>query len=354
LNLTILGTSTLDLGFHDVKYKSYARVVEENDQLKNDLAALRADLAATKNASEERRVIKQQQSDTLSTPHRVAPRTKKRNIHRPPLSVAAARAISHTRPNPKFRFFDLPVELQLLVLEKCLVVGKVFPRPRPEDDTRFEHCEDYAKPQTQLFGVSWEMREKAAKVYFRGNMFVISYGRSSWPWPDKTQHLGERTLRHYAKSYLRRLSVCFDVRDSQEQNLWLQLKPVIAKMDHHDDDDGGVDRVIEGHDQADAEACDTWLHRSEEYSLLKLDLLEVDLEKAYCPTGACRIPMTAVLWDYLEVWSKDAPTVIRFKNVLDEIEVEILLRYLAETDFLIAEFEGYEGYNTVASGEKSP
>jgi hypothetical protein len=75
-------------------------------------------------------------------------------------------------------FFQLPAEIRNQIYRYCLVVGEVYPRPRPEEDDRLRDRSKFQKAQTQVFGVCRQIFAEAASLYFAENKFVLSYGQS--------------------------------------------------------------------------------------------------------------------------------------------------------------------------------
>ncbi|GAB7344301.1 hypothetical protein MBLNU457_2171t1 [Dothideomycetes sp. NU457] len=128
------------------------------------------------------------------------------------------RNLPDPKPNEVFPFFKLCAELRVMILEECLVVGKVFPRPNPKDDERLDDIDQYKKPISQLLCVSRQMRREAAEIFLQKNIFVISCGPNSWPW---RADFGPSTatldsLYDLVTEHVCSLSICFDIRDAAD------------------------------------------------------------------------------------------------------------------------------------------
>ncbi|KAI9871698.1 MAG: hypothetical protein M1830_002599, partial [Pleopsidium flavum] len=72
--------------------------------------------------------------------------------------------LTHEKSASTFnRFLDLPPEIRFMIYEYLLVVGKVFPHPKPRHDVRYSGWQEYEKPMTQLFGVCRRVKEECEK-----------------------------------------------------------------------------------------------------------------------------------------------------------------------------------------------
>lgn len=71
----------------------------------------------------------------------------------------------------------LSVELREMILKNCLVVGKVYPHPRPREDDRYDGWESSDKPVLALLRVSKEVNALVKKTLFgKDNVFVMPRG----------------------------------------------------------------------------------------------------------------------------------------------------------------------------------
>ena len=116
-----------------------------------------------------------------------------------------------------FRFLALSVELRTMIYQLCLVPGKVFWRPRPEHDRRYEGHEHYFLPEWQLLLVSRKVREEAAKVLFSENHCVFSWAGLEWDEAGLKRSVvskdnGVRSLKELMQQHIRSSSIAFDVR----------------------------------------------------------------------------------------------------------------------------------------------
>ncbi|THY28677.1 hypothetical protein D6D01_03794 [Aureobasidium pullulans] len=72
-----------------------------------------------------------------------------------------------------------------MIYENLLVVEKVFPYPKM-DDQRCKDMDEYDHPELQLLRVNKQVFEESAPIFFSKNKFVLAYGkRHRWPhaWP---------------------------------------------------------------------------------------------------------------------------------------------------------------------------
>jgi hypothetical protein len=110
-------------------------------------------------------------------------------------------------------FLQLPAEIRNGIYRYCLVVGEVYPRPKPEIDDRLNDRSEFQKPQTQVFQLCRQILVEAAPLYFAENKFVLSHGEL--PWSHSTENLDLKPISRVAHQNLRSLSVTLDIRDGQ-------------------------------------------------------------------------------------------------------------------------------------------
>ncbi|THV97061.1 hypothetical protein D6D25_09099, partial [Aureobasidium pullulans] len=151
-------------------------------------------------------------------------------LHIDPMRITALLSMQDIKRHPRsykiprgqyFPFLDLPTEIRNMIYENLLVVGKVFPYPKM-DDQRCEDMDKYDHPELQLLRVNKQIFEESAPIFFSKNKFVLAYGkRDRWPhaWP-----LWDLPNRNRPEQYdlpvsamvfkhLKQLNISFDSRD---------------------------------------------------------------------------------------------------------------------------------------------
>ena len=127
------------------------------------------------------------------------------------LTNARSRPITSVNNSPPLGFLQLPAEIRNMIYRYCLIVGEVYPRPKPDEDDRLNDRSNFQQPQTQVFQLCRQIFAEAAPLYFAENKFVLSYGEV--PWSDTTEDLNSRPVSRVAYQNLRSLSIAFDVED---------------------------------------------------------------------------------------------------------------------------------------------
>jgi len=219
--------------------------------------------------------------------------------------------VSAQHPKPQtIPFFKLCAKLRTMILEECLVVGKVFPRPNPKYDRRLPYNDEYEKPISQLLCVSRQMRKEASEIFLQNNMFVISCGQNSWPWSTEFGPSTETldSLHDLATKYVRHLSICFDIRDypGNDQESLERANDNEYWETIHDEDHT---------DQEYSYICPSWAHRHEHYRLFSLVTLEADFNNYVCSRGCCDY-ISSAIDDYLFDWTAPFPKHIIVRDLL--------------------------------------
>ncbi|GAB7344302.1 hypothetical protein MBLNU457_2171t2 [Dothideomycetes sp. NU457] len=178
------------------------------------------------------------------------------------------RNLPDPKPNEVFPFFKLCAELRVMILEECLVVGKVFPRPNPKDDERLDDIDQYKKPISQLLCVSRQMRREAAEIFLQKNIFVISCGPNSWPW---RADFGPSTatldsLYDLVTEHVCSLSICFDIRDAADPPAGMDRLDIVRSIHSHQD--------VDHYEQECGDFHGPWEERYQHYCRLRLYDLE--------------------------------------------------------------------------------
>lgn len=141
-----------------------------------------------------------------------------------------------------FRFMDLPIELQYLIYEEALVVGKVFLIPNQyaaELEGQLKDCRLFKKPQVQLLRVCKAIHQEAEKIYLRQNLFILPLfvGLNI-----TIISAGTPLFSKAATKFLKNLSIVFSrtqsmpnewhlavFAESEEQHRWLALLRAIGE-----------------------------------------------------------------------------------------------------------------------------
>jgi hypothetical protein len=176
------------------------------------------------------------------------------------LTNARSRPITSVNNSPPIGFLQLPAEIRNMIYRYCLVVGEVYPRPKPHDDDRLNDRANFQQPQTQVFQLCRQIFAEAAPLCFAENKFVLSYGRL--PWSYSTEDLGSRPVSRVAHQNLRSLSVTFDIRDCYTPPSILETRC--------------------SHIRGPSCVFEKWRNLARLLSLLDLQMLEVSLENSYC------------------------------------------------------------------------
>lgn len=218
-------------------------------------------------------------------------------------------------PHEIFPFFKLSAELRTMILEECLIVGKVFPRPKPKHDHRLDDVDDYKKPVSQLLCVSRQMRAEAAPIFFQQNTFVISSGVDSWPWKPSFGNSTSRleSLYDLATKFVRHLNICFDVRDHPGGD-----RDPLERA--RDEDYTPLPDIVHFEQEVDY-ICPSWSRRHNHYETFSLDTLVADFANYFCSRGCCELESNAID-DFLFSWKTGPfPKKIVVKNLLTDYAV---------------------------------
>lgn len=185
-----------------------------------------------------------------------------------------------------FRSTDLPPELRDMIFALCLARGKVFLRPRPKHDRRYNGHKAFPKPELQSLTVSRRVRAEAAAVFFQQNHFVFSYEFDTWA---ELMHPANDefpiALSAYAPIHLTSISITLELRNLCEDALdladWarddraITRTPGAATLGAH-----GMSHGLYTHWQ---NMCDGAV------GLSKLRFLQVNLANCLCPDGYHRL-----------------------------------------------------------------
>lgn len=221
-------------------------------------------------------------------------------LHNQDLMIARLTPIASINNSSPIGFVQLPPEIRNKIYRYCLVVGEVYPRPRHDEDDRFDSRSKFERPQTKIFQLCRQIFEEATPIYFAENKFVLSYGQ--WPWFRHAITIRARNTSGMAQRNLRSLSISFDLRDGQSL-------PHALQTGSNDDD-------FEDH------LFRRW--RGFENSLLRLTnlkLLEVSLENCYCAFCRRRLADVATSCLMRGIELSPARVVLRGLSSSDEVSL---------------------------------
>ena len=182
-----------------------------------------------------------------------------------------------------------------MVYERCIVPGKLFLRPRPRNDRRYEGSKSYARPEWQLLLVNRKIRKEAAEVLFTMNLCVFNYAGIEWSKLDEntvpSSTLGDLALDRLMWNYVKSASITFDLRglvsedaldvvnQCRLQCLKLALKPKWTSRSMGD-------RMEKAHKKV-CRYIEVWDGIMDLVALRRF--LQIDVSNCYCPTGCCRL-----------------------------------------------------------------
>ena len=219
--------------------------------------------------------------------------------------VAALCVGDHPDPNFKregpFRYFDLPTEVRDQILRLLLVRENVALGKEKSIRNRFSGW-SHEKPMWQLLRVNGQLRAEAKVVLFsqRNNTFYFPIGGTltgvAW-W----YMLGRPSPHIQAvPPPIRKLDCAFDMRDFEETTFNMFEG---TKRDYDDEMAPGdvpferlppIERLDLIHDSYRSNMLRVWRGIAEAFCMMKLYLLRLDVSKAYCPLGCCRLVEEAV------------------------------------------------------------
>ena len=196
---------------------------------------------------------------------------------------------SHRYPDPKFkregpfRFFDLPTELRQQILSLLLVRGNVA---IGNARNRFSDW-DHEKPMWQLLEVNSQLRAEAGAVLYsqRNNTFYFPL---------------EEAFTPIIVPPIRRLDCAFDMRACEDTAFNVFER---AKEDYDIDLDPGetsfdqlssTQRMYLVHQEYHYTLWSVWDDIASAIRQMRLELLRLDITKARCPLGCCRLAEEAV------------------------------------------------------------
>jgi len=126
------------------------------------------------------------------------------------------------------------------------------------------------------------MRREAAEIFLEKNMFVISCGPASWPWRSEfgpsTQTV--ESLHDLATKHVRRLSICFDIRDRINGETALDYSLGLL--------DFASESPYDVNDHKCANQLPVWQKRHDHYAQFNLCLLEADFANWSSAAGCCK------------------------------------------------------------------
>ncbi|CAK3944901.1 Hypothetical predicted protein [Lecanosticta acicola] len=248
-----------------------------------------------------------------------------------------------------FIFLDLPLELREMVYELCVAPGKVFLRPRPQNDVRLDEYKKYHQVEWQLLAVTRQVRKESAKVLFTKNQIVFNNrhdGQSDQKHtPILDWHISSPvSLAALCRKSLTSVSIALDLYNNQFKLEDTMALSAVVRMD------AGcyTSSRWQGMDQA-TRVCRShgYFHGAglnwEEYLgcvFLNPDLvnasntlrfLQVDLTNCYCVLGSCRVIEEAA--QYLTVHGLSPPLeVIEILGTKTQAERDIVLKELVNPE----------------------
>lgn len=244
-------------------------------------------------------------------------------LHIDPMRISALLSMQDIKRHPRsykiprgqyFPFLDLPTEIRNMIYENLLVVGKVFPYPKM-DDQRCEDMDKYDHPELQLLRVNKQIFEESAPIFFSKNKFVLAYGkRDRWPhaWP-----LWDLPNRNRPEQYdlpvsamvfkhLKQLNISFDSRDVEiTPNLISSWRAEEIKRSPGFGDLPEREQWVRFNEQYEYARYEFWVQRNELLHYLKLDLLEVDLTDCYSSLSFQRA--AGDVWPFIAKSNQDNP-----------------------------------------------
>lgn len=211
----------------------------------------------------------------------------------------------HPDPNFKregpFRYFDLPTEVRDQILRLLLVRENVALGREKSIRNRFSGW-SHEKPMWQLLSVNGQLRAEAKVVLFsqRNNTFYFPIGGTligvAW-W----YMLGRPSPHIQAvPPPIRKLDCAFDMRDFEETTFNMFEG---TKRDYDDEMAPGdvsferlppFERLDLIHDSYRSNMLRVWRGIAEAFCMMELYLLRLDVSKAHCPLGCCRLVEEAV------------------------------------------------------------
>ncbi|KAH0291758.1 hypothetical protein M436DRAFT_44182 [Aureobasidium namibiae CBS 147.97] len=193
-------------------------------------------------------------------------------LHNQDLMIALPAPIVSIDNSSPVSFIRLPPEIRNTIYRYCLIVGEVYPRPKHDEDDRFNCRSHFERPQTQIFQLCRQVFNEAAPIYFGENKFILSYG--VWPWFHHAITIRAKNTSGMAQRHLRSLSITFDLRDGQSLPSALQTNS--------------------NHDNFEAKLFTRWYVLEKSLCrLMNLQLLEVSLENCYCAFCHRRLAIAA-------------------------------------------------------------
>ncbi|KAK4543885.1 hypothetical protein LTR36_004659 [Oleoguttula mirabilis] len=190
-----------------------------------------------------------------------------------------------------FRFVDLPPELRNVIYELCLAKGKVFLRPRPTYDQRYEGYEHFDRPDWQLLSVSRQVRTEAVAVLTSHNHFVISYEHDGWePFLGPNGHHAkipmackQVALATHVRKHLNSVSITFELRNMVGDAVRL------ARYGRSlSDSEDGEASVLHTHERI-GDLCGQWWQLAKRAACPNLRFLQVNIANCLCPIGCHRL-----------------------------------------------------------------
>lgn len=198
-----------------------------------------------------------------------------------------------------FRFFDLPTEVRDQILRLLLIRGNIALGKKSSIRKRFSGW-SHERPMWQLLSVNGRLREEASAVLFspRYNTFYLPIGISlidaRW-WT-----LSSQITSKVVPAHVKEMDVAFDMRDFEETpfNIFEEIKrehdgtnaPRLIHFEQLTTDE----RHQMIHDRYRTKLMDVWHGLAQGLGMMSLDLLRVDVSKARCPLGCCRLADVAV------------------------------------------------------------
>ena len=192
-------------------------------------------------------------------------------------------------PKQRFRFFDLPIEIRLKILELLLVKTKVALLPTHLKNAglflrdRFPDWNHEPPGWNLVQGLNRQMQREASDVlYSAKNLFVLPLAYAS----------NRESLVGPLPPKIKRLDIGFDMRDidldraaalSETKEYLANRTPPVEVHDLP-----SQELLAETHEIMDLRMDTHWAELIETCLKLDLDVLHIDLTNCRCPLGCCR------------------------------------------------------------------
>lgn len=234
-----------------------------------------------------------------------------------------------------FRYFDLPTEVRDQILRLLLVRGNVAMGKEASIRNRFGSW-DHEEPMWELLKVNRRLRAEASAVLFsqRNNTFYFPIGGAKKGLAGR--NMIENPYFQSVPLMIRKLDCAFDMRDFEVSTF-----DIFESTKEEQDvivGNGSFERLSQSEQLEAIHDCyldnllEVWIPITEAFCQLRLHLLRLDVSRARCPLGCCRLAEAAVkLLDFQE--QGPYPKRVELLGVLDH-EKDSLKTIIEDQDLM--------------------